>query len=142
MDLAIRFTQDEDLAALFALDHLAQEENAERREYIHQAMQTKTCLTAFWKGLAAGYGVLEYSFFGCGFISMVYIGAAYRRFKIGQSLVAEMEQLCRTDKLFTSTNHSNLPMMALLSKMGYSLSGVVYNLDEGDPEMIYFKKLR
>ena len=53
-----------------------------------------------------------------------------------------MESLCRTPKLFTSTNLSNLPMQSLLAKLEYQLSGVIHNLDEGDPEIVYFKRLR
>jgi hypothetical protein len=60
----------------------------------------------------------------------------------GEALVKHLESLCQTAKLFTSTNLSNLPMQSLLAKMGYILSGVIHNLDEGDPEIVYFKKLR
>jgi hypothetical protein len=30
-------------------------------------------------------------------------------------------------------------MQALFAKLGYELSGVIYNLDEGDPELVYIK---
>jgi hypothetical protein len=60
----------------------------------------------------------------------------------GEALVKHLESLCQTAKLFTSTNLPNLPMQSLLAKMGYVLSGVIHNLDEGDPEIVYFKKLR
>ena len=33
-------------------------------------------------------------------------------------------------------------MQSLLSKFGYVLSGVIHNLDEGDPEIVYLKRLR
>ena len=42
-------------------------------------------------------------------------------------------------KLFTSTNRSNAPMQSLLAKLGYRPSGVIENLDEGDPELVYMK---
>jgi len=57
-------------------------------------------------------------------------------------LVRHVEQECRTPKLFTSTNESNAPMRALLAKLGFSPSGVIENLDEGDPELVFFKRLR
>jgi len=44
-------------------------------------------------------------------------------------------------KLFTSTNLSNLPMQSLLAQLNFKLSGVIENLDEGDPELVYFKPL-
>lgn len=52
------------------------------------------------------------------------------------------ESICRTPKLFTSTNLSNVRMQALLNKLGYTLTGTVHNLDEGDPEIFYFKRVR
>lgn len=33
-------------------------------------------------------------------------------------------------------------MQLLLAKLEYVLSGVIHNLDEGDPEIVYFKQLR
>ena len=32
-------------------------------------------------------------------------------------------------------------MQSLLNRAGYALSGVIHNLDEGDPEVVYFKQL-
>ena len=46
-----------------------------------------------------------------------------------------------TAKLFTSTNQSNLGMQALLVRLGYEPSGIVHNLDEDDPELIYVKRI-
>jgi hypothetical protein len=52
------------------------------------------------------------------------------------------ESACETAKLFTTTNLSNLPMQSLLAKLGYKLSGVIDDLDLGDPELVYVKYLR
>jgi ribosomal protein S18 acetylase RimI-like enzyme len=73
---------------------------------------------------------------------MLYIDSDYRRCGAGAALLRHMESLCKTAKLFTSTNLSNLPMQSLLTKLGYVLSGVIHNLDEGDPEIVYFKQMR
>ena len=35
----------------------------------------------------------------------------------------------------------NAPMQALVEKLGYVKSGWIENLDEGDPDIIYFKRL-
>ena len=53
-----------------------------------------------------------------------------------------LESVCRTGKIFTSTNLSNVLMQSLLSNLGYKLSGVIHNLDEDDPELVYCKVLR
>ena len=44
----------------------------------------------------------------------------------------DVESLCRTPKLFTSTDFSNLPMQSLLNRTGFALGGVIYNLDDSD----------
>jgi hypothetical protein len=33
-------------------------------------------------------------------------------------------------------------MQALLDKLEYAHSGIIENLDEADPELVYFKRLR
>lgn len=88
-----------------------------------------------------GYGVLEYTFFENGFVSMVYVHPNSRQRGVGIGLMRYLEATCQTPKLFTSTNLSNLPMQSLLAKLGYRLSGVIHDLDEGDPELVYVKYL-
>jgi hypothetical protein len=55
--------------------------------------------------------------------------------------MAAIEATCKEQKVFTSTNESNKAMQALLSQLNYKRSGIIENLDEGDPELIYFKEL-
>jgi len=86
-----------------------------------------------------GYGVLEHTFFGQGFVSMIYVAAGSRRRGIGRELLRALDARCRTRKLFTSTNSSNRAMQTLLSEAGFEASGVIHNLDPGDPELVYFR---
>lgn len=41
--------------------------------------------------------------------------------------------------MFTSANESNIPMRALLRHEGWTPSGVLTGLDEGDPEHVFFR---
>ena len=41
----------------------------------------------------------------------------------------------------TTCNRSNLPAQCLFERCGFQRSGQIYNLDEGDPELVYFKAL-
>ena len=75
-------------------------------------------------------------------IAMLYVHSDHRRRGVATAPIRHMESKCRTPKLFTSTNESNLSMQSLLGKLGYESSGVIHNLDEGDPELIYFKRLK
>jgi GNAT superfamily N-acetyltransferase len=85
---------------------------------------------------------MNYTFYDNGFIAMLYVQPGHRRRGVGAALLAHLESLCQTPKLFTSTNLSNLPMQSLLVKSGYTLSGVIHNLDEDDPEIVYCKRLK
>jgi ribosomal protein S18 acetylase RimI-like enzyme len=92
--------------------------------------------------ITIGYVVLDYSFYENGFISMLCVHPDYRRQGVGERLMQQVEGVCRTEKLFTSTNLSNTAMQRLLARLGYVLSGVIHNLDEDDPELVYFKLLK
>jgi ribosomal protein S18 acetylase RimI-like enzyme len=126
-----------DRDAIVAIDHLAHE----RVDFIERALQSRNCLVAERDGQVVAYGVLEYTFFEQGFVSMLYVAEAERRHGIGRSLMEALAARCKTRKLFTSTNESNGPMQALLKTMGYIPSGIIENLDPGDPEVVYFHDL-
>ena len=139
--IEIRPAVEADLEALCSFDQVALLEEA-RREFIRRSVAAGRCHVAEAGGEAVGYGVLSHDFYGHGFVEMLYVHPGRRRRGAGAALLRHLESLCRTPKLFTSTNLSNLPMQSLLNRAGYALSGVIHNLDEGDPEVVYFKRLR
>ena len=139
--ISIRPAVETDIEALCSLDLVARREN-ERREFIRREVASGNCFVAVMNETVVGYGVLNYTFHHNGCIDMLYVDSDHRRRGAGAALLKHMESLCETPKLFTSTNLSNLPMQSLLAKLDYVLSGVIHNLDEGDPEIVYFKRLR
>ena len=122
-------------------DHIARVEK-ERRQFIRHSVRRGIAHVAVAAGQVVGYSVLDHSFFGRGFIAMLMVHPRHRRTGIGSALVRRVEDLCKSDTIFTSTNESNLPMQALLEKLGYRRSGIVRDLDPGDTELIYSKRLR
>ena len=139
--ISIRLAGEDDVEALYSLDLIAHREDA-RREFIRHSVASGTCFVAVSEGEVIGYGVLDYNFFHNGNIDMLYVHSGHRRSGAGAALLSHLELQCKTPKLFTSTNLSNLPMQSLLAKFEFVLSGVIHNLDEGDPEIVYFKRLR
>jgi ribosomal protein S18 acetylase RimI-like enzyme len=135
---SIRLATESDIASLCSFDHVAQHDS-QRKDFIRHSVDTGTCFVSVTAEQIVGYGVLVYSFYGNGFISMLMVHPDYRRRGVGAGLMRYFESICQTTKLFTSTNLSNSPMQALLTKLGYRLSGVIHNLDDGDPELVYFK---
>jgi GNAT superfamily N-acetyltransferase len=139
--ISIRSAIESDIQTLCSLDLIARDDE-ERRDFIRREVASGTCFVAVDIGEVIGYGVLNYSFYRHGCIDMLYVHSNHRGRGAGAALMRHMESLCRTLKLFTSTNQSNLQMQSLLAKSGYELTGVIHNLDEGDPELVYFKRLR
>jgi GNAT superfamily N-acetyltransferase len=137
--ITVRPAVEGDVEALCSLDLVARREGG-RREFIRRSVAAGDCLAAA-AGEVIGYGVLSHAFYHHGFVEMLYVHPGHRRRGAGAALLRRMESLCRTPKLFASTNLSNLPMQSLLNRAGYALSGVIHNLDEGDPEVVYFKRL-
>lgn len=138
--LSIQLATESNVAGICSFDSIAQQSDA-RESFIRRSVSAQSCYVAV-DGQIAGYAVLEYSFFETGFVSMLYVHPDRRRKGVGMALMQHLEPLCQTDKLFTSTNLSNRPMQSLLAKLGYKLSGVIHDLDEGDPELIYVKYIR
>jgi N-acetylglutamate synthase-like GNAT family acetyltransferase len=136
---SIRKAALEDVSAISACDR----EFASRgREGFARMTAERECLYALEEdGTVIGLGVLEYTFFEWGFISLVYVIPSARRTGAGEMLVRYLVSVCKTRKLFSSTNRSNKPMQALFAKAGFELSGVIHNLDPNDPEIVYYKAL-
>ena len=137
----IRQAVENDIETICSFDLIARVEN-ERCEFIRREVVAGNCFVAVENETVIGYGVLNYTFYYNGCIDMLYVHSEHRRKDAGEALLRHLESVCKTPKLFTSTNLSNLPMQSLLAKSDYVLSGVIHNLDESDPEIVYFKRLK
>ncbi len=68
-----------------------------RAELIRDAVAKVGCLVAEQGGRVVGYGVLGYSFFGQGFVSLLYVAAPRRRLGVGSTLLRGLERRCTRD---------------------------------------------
>jgi len=82
------------------------------------------------------------SFFGFDFVELLSVAERVRRMGVGSSLLSEAAAQSSTDRVFISTNKSNRPMIALLENAAWLFSGKLEGIDEGDPELIYYKDVR
>jgi GNAT superfamily N-acetyltransferase len=138
--LTVTLARADEYESLYACDPLATK-SPTRREEIAHALTAHTCYVAQEKGMPVGYAIFDCSFFGYPFIRLLMVHPEHRRQGIGVTLIRAIESLCPTNKLFTSTNQSNVIMQQLCEKLGFVRSGIIENLDDGDPEIIYFKRL-
>jgi ribosomal protein S18 acetylase RimI-like enzyme len=138
--MQIRPAARDDLDEMVAADGGARGDPG-RREFLRSAIADGNALVAVVSDTLAGYAVLDHSFYGNAFLALLVVRADSRRRGFGTALLRAAEARARTPKLFTSTNASNRPMQALLEAAGYERSGVIENLDPGDPELVYVRFL-
>ncbi len=137
----IRVARRADVPAIEAVDPVAATDD-ERRGFIAERVAAGQTLVALDGDAVVGYLVSDHAFFGRGFVAMLCVHPERRREGIGRALMRHAERVCRTERIFTSTNRSNLPMQRLLEGLGYRCSGMVDDLDPGDPEVFYSRSLR
>jgi len=112
-----------------------------RKAYLKKAIDEHKCLVAKKELVVVGFLVYTTKFFDCSFIELVIVHPLERKKGYAKSLMRYFEIISPTQKVFSSTNQSNKKMQKLFATIGYVTSGYVENLDEGDPEIIYFKQL-
>jgi len=137
----IRIAQPHDLESLIAFDHVARTSDS-RTAFIQKSISAQECHLALLENNPVACLILNHAFFEQAFISLLYVAERHRRRGIGKALLQYAQQISRTPKLFTSTNASNKPMQNLLIQQGFQPSGIIENLDENDPELIFNKSLR
>ncbi len=134
----IRRAGRSDLPALLAVDPRL-ESDAVRARTVPLLLDAGLSWVAEAEGQAIGYVIATTHFFARPFIDLVVVAEDRRRQGIGTALLAACEAAHDDDRIFTSTNESNAPMRALLAAAGYQVSGVIENLDPGDPELVFVK---
>lgn len=130
-----------DLNALVAFDQVASS-SEERRNQLEAGLRDSEISVALVDGIPKGYVLLNDRFYGHPFIELLYIAPESRGAGLGSALIEHVQQHILGSKLFTSTNQSNQPMRELLRRLGFEESGIIHNLDPGDPELVFLKRLQ
>jgi ribosomal protein S18 acetylase RimI-like enzyme len=134
--LEIARSAPRDVARVCAFDPMARD-NEERRALLAEWTAGGLVQIGTIDDDIVGFAVLTRHFFQQPFIDLVIVAEGQRRHGHGLALVRHCVELAPGDKIWTSTNQSNLAMQALLAKAGFVPSGRVDNLDPGDPELIF-----
>ncbi|PEA28080.1 N-acetyltransferase [Bacillus cereus] len=114
-----------------------------RRDYIKHTIDEGRCIIVKEDNSISGFLTYDTNFFGCTFLSLIIVSPAKRRQGYASSLISYMLTHSPTQKIFSSTNESNESMQTVFNANGFVRSGMIENLDEGDPEIIFYtKKLR
>jgi ribosomal protein S18 acetylase RimI-like enzyme len=138
--MQIDVAQEIDIDEMVALDTLVIG-NSSRRNLITQTVKQHQGYVALQENRMVGFLLMHQHFFELPFIELLIVHPSFRRQGIGTALMQHLETISTPGKLFTSTNVSNERMQRLCERLGYVRSGIIEHLDEGDPELFYFKRL-
>jgi len=131
-----------DLESLLALDRLATI-GEERSATVTTRVENDEVLLFESENRLIGFVVIRAnSFFDFDFVEMLIVAGGERRKGVGNHLLDEAVNQSSTDRVFTSTNQSNLPMIGLLRKANWLFSGQLEGMDDGDPELVFFVDAR
>lgn len=109
------------------------------REHLERELKAGVLLVCTDGDEVIGFAIWNRSFFGKAFLALLFVGPAHRRRGAGRALLRLALSASSSDKFFTTTNQSNAPMQRLLKSEGFVPSGVIHNLDPGDPELVFFR---
>ncbi|MBT2640433.1 GNAT family N-acetyltransferase [Bacillus sp. ISL-39] len=115
--------------------------NNRRRAYIRNSIEDERCIVVKDMNHIVGFLIFDTRFFDCSFISLIIVKPTERRKGYATSLIEYFTSISPTLKIFSSTNKSNHEMQEVFKANGFIQSGFIENLDEDDPEIIYFKSI-
>jgi hypothetical protein len=137
LSAVIRPAWNADLANLRAIDPTLAD--LERSRAASRALGLGRSWVADVSGVTVGYALITFSFFGRPLVERMVVAEASRRRGIALALLRQCEAAHEGDRLFVTVPTSNAPMVRLLAKADFAGSGVIYNLNGGDPELVYVK---
>jgi hypothetical protein len=139
----IRLAHPADALVALALEGEATELSSLRaREILEGAIAAKECFVDVDSNDEITGLVIRNTraFFGRDFVKLLIVSGAHRRAGVATSLLRNVLSGAHTDTIFSSTNESNLPMRSLFEKEGWTLSGKLTGIDEGDPELVFWHR--
>jgi GNAT superfamily N-acetyltransferase len=135
--LEIRAASKNDLPGLSVFKPLVHEVADAAR--LEQSINSGNFFVALFEDQIVGLIARDQSFFNQDFIPKLYVLESFRKHGIGQALMNAMARACRTEKIFSSTNLSNAPMLKLFRKLEWTYAGTIDHIDAGDPEVFFVK---
>jgi GNAT superfamily N-acetyltransferase len=136
-EVAIRTATDADLDAILALSQTAP---WHKEPYLRAELEHGWIDVASNKGSIVGFIVWNREFFSRPCVWLIIIDPQHRNGGIGSLLYAHVERKCEGERLYSSTNRSNVRMQRFFERRGYTRAGEI-ELDPGDPEAFYYVDL-
>ena len=136
---AARRATSEDLEAVLTLDAISPVGHT-RGPLLTTRVHSGEVIIYEYLGQVSGYAVVRpRSFLGRDFVELLAVAPNEQRRGIGSLLLQRAVVWSSTDRIFISTNQSNVAMIGLLGKEDWRFSGQLEGIDEGDPEIVFYK---
>ncbi|MDQ6942812.1 MAG: GNAT family N-acetyltransferase [Candidatus Eremiobacteraeota bacterium] len=134
----IRTASTRDLAALEPIVWAPLLAAPKRRRFLRGLDEGEVVVVGDGDAIAA-YAWIYEGFFGHTFLAYLATQPHDRRNGLAGMLLRATEQRAVTDRVFSSTNVSNVAMQAVFDRYGWRRCGQIDELDPGDPELVYVK---
>jgi GNAT superfamily N-acetyltransferase len=92
-------------------------------------------------GEVVGFIAYRTDWFQCTFVTLVVVGADYRRRGIARELFRAVEAVSPTPRLFSSTEETNAASIRMHGGLGFTPSGYVDNLPQGVRELLFYRRI-
>ena len=89
--------------------------------------------------VVTSYLTFNHSFFNKAFIQYIVVAEPYRKKGIANELMAHIEDVVKQEKIFISTETTNLTMLKLFERRGYKIVGVIEEIQDCG-EIVFCKK--
>ena len=92
-------------------------------------------------GEVVGFLAWRTDWFGCSFVSLVFVREDLRRRGVAREMYLAVEHLSPSPRLFSSTEEDNAPSIRMHQALGFQPSGHLDNLPQGTRELVFFKRI-
>jgi GNAT superfamily N-acetyltransferase len=120
-----------------ALDTVAAGGDGERRASIERWVADGSMRVAVAANEIVGYCVTGRAFFGHWFVAMLMVAEGARGQGIGAEPLLDAQRQRDTTSCSPPPTRPTSPCSACWHALGWRSAGIVYGLDEGDPELFY-----
>jgi N-acetylglutamate synthase-like GNAT family acetyltransferase len=139
----IRRATTHDIEAILTLDVAITGLTFDRaREIVETSIRDSQCsVDVDGDGALIGFVALtRRHFFGRDMVRLVCVESSQRRTGVASALLVTAVRAAETSVVFSSTNESNDAMRKLFAREGWTFSGALTGIDEGDPELVFWKR--
>ena len=140
MEIQVRLPRVADEEGCVALASLTMEPAA-AKAFVAAHFREHRMIVAEAGGGIAGMLAWRTDWFGCTFVSLVFVREDVRRRGVAREMFLSVEALTRTPRVFSSAQEDNAPAIRMHAALGFRPSGHVDNLPQGKRELLFFKRV-